>query len=180
MNSSRAFVVNFGSLPAGEHEFEFHVGDTFFQQFENSIIENGDVDVLVVLEKKEHLLLIDFTMQGTITLPCDRCLEDIELELESHNELIVKQGADKDETSEDVIVISPREYELDLAPFIYEYLTVSLPLRVVHEDEEGRPACDPEILKELEKHLSHSDSEEKEDEPATDPRWDILKNINLN
>ncbi|HRH64929.1 MAG TPA: DUF177 domain-containing protein [Bacteroidia bacterium] len=177
MNGSREFVINFGSLGKGEYEFQFEVNDSFFQRYENSIVQKGHVDVLVVLDKKENLLLFDFTLEGTVTVQCDRCLEDLDLDIESFNELIVKLGEETGEEAEDVIVISPREHELDLAQFIYEYISVLIPLRNVHEDENGNPECDPEVLKELEKHLSH---DEKEGDTPSDPRWDGLKGINLN
>ena len=45
MNSARDFVISFGSLGKGEYEFQFDVNDSFFQRFENSIIQKGQVDV---------------------------------------------------------------------------------------------------------------------------------------
>jgi uncharacterized protein len=177
MSGSREFVINFGSLGKGEYEFQFEVKDSFFQGFENSIVQKGQVDVLVVLEKKENILLLDFTIEGTVTVQCDRCLEDLDLDIQCFNELIVKLGEEAGEEAEDVIVISNREHELDIAQFIYEYISVIIPIRNVHEDENGNPDCDPEVLKELEKHLLHDDQEEK---PPVDPRWEGLKGINLN
>jgi uncharacterized metal-binding protein YceD (DUF177 family) len=174
MSGSRDFIINFGSLSTGEHEFEFKVDSTFFRRFENSIIQKGDVDVLVVVEKKDSMLLFDFTMEGTVTVPCDRCLEDLDLDIETYNELIVKMGDHHEEESEDVIVISSKEYEIDVSQYIYEYLTLIVPMRNVHDEEEGL-ACNPEVLKELNKHLPQSDGEH-----SNDPRWDGLKNINLN
>jgi uncharacterized metal-binding protein YceD (DUF177 family) len=175
MGAIRDFVINFGNLAPGEHEFEFEVKDSFFQRFENSVVQKGNVDVLVVVEKKESMLLLDFTMEGTVTVPCDRCLEDLDLDIEGYNELIVKVGEENAELSEDVIMISSKEHEIDVSQFIYEYITLMIPMRNVHDEEENGQSCDPEILKELEKHLTHESPE-----PPPDPRWDALKNINLN
>jgi uncharacterized protein len=175
MNASE-FIIKFGNLAPGEYEFEFHINDTFFQRFENSIIQKGDVDVLVVLERKDNMLLLDFTMEGTVVVPCDRCLEDLALDIEGYNELIIKVGDENAELSEDVIMISSKEHEIDVAQYIYEFITLMIPMRNVHgeEGDEGEDGCDPEVLKELEKHVNHEQPE------ANDPRWDALKNINLN
>lgn len=175
MSVSRDYVVSFGSLSSGEHEFEFQVKEDFFQRFENSVIEKGEVDVLVVVEKKDNMILFDFTMEGTITVPCDRCLEDIDLDIEGYNELIAKVGEENEELSENVIVLSSKEYEIDLAQYIYEFITLMVPMRNVHEEDDDNKGCDPEVLKELEKHITHEPEETK-----NDPRWDALKNINLN
>ena len=128
MSGAREYVINYGSLPFGEHEFEFHVSDSFFQKFENSLVQKGDIDVLVVLDK-----------------------------------------------SEEVIVVSTKEYELDVSQFIYEYISLQLPMRNVHDEEENGQTCDPEILKALEKLQP-----QQEETPPEDPRWDGLKGINLN
>ena len=175
MSIERDFVINFGSLAGGEHEFEFEVKDSFFKRFENSIVEKGDIDVLVVVEKKDNMLLLDFTMEGTVTIQCDRCLEDLALDIEGYNELIVKVGEESEELSEIVIVISSKEYEFDVAQYLYEFITLMIPMRNVHDESDSGQKCDPEILKELEKHFTQENPE-----PPTDPRWDALKNINLN
>ncbi|MBP6334425.1 MAG: DUF177 domain-containing protein, partial [Bacteroidia bacterium] len=161
----------------GEHEFEYHVDDSFFKKFEHSPVQHGDVEVLVVVEKKENMLKFDFTMGGELIVSCDRCLEDLELELESYNELIVKFGEVKaeQEVAEDVVILPSKERELDISRFIYEYITLLIPMRNVHEDENGDPTCDPQILKELGKHGVNPEGEH-----PSDPRWDALKNINLN
>lgn len=179
MSDLKQFVINFGSLPNGEHEFNFEVDDTFFQHFENSLIQKGDLGVLVVMEKKENMLLLDFTMEGIVTVPCDRCLEDLDLEIESYNELIVKFGEESEEETDDVVVISPKENELNVAQYIYEFLTVLIPLRNVHDEETDGQGCDPEVLKVIEKHLAKPEAEAEAETPI-DPRWDALKNINPN
>jgi uncharacterized protein len=166
------FLINFSNLAPGEYEYEFEVDDTFFQKFENSVIHRGKVDVLVVLERKENMILLDFTMEGTVVVQCDRCLEDLELDIEGYNELIVKIGEQNEELSEDVIMISSKEHEIDVGQYIYEFISLIIPMRNVH-GEDGGDECDPEVLKELDKHIQH-------EEQKNDPRWDALKNINLN
>jgi uncharacterized protein len=46
-----------------------------------------------------------------------------------------------------------------------------LPFRRVHpEDENGDPACNPEMIRKLEEHLGKQEYKDQ-----TDPRWDALK-----
>jgi hypothetical protein len=53
-----------------------------------------------------------------------------------------------------------------------------VPLRNVHpDDENGMSTCDQEALAKLEALRIHELTEE---EKTNDPRWDILKKINLN
>lgn len=175
MSGSREYVINYGSLPFGEHEFEFQVNDKFFQRFENSLVQKGNIDVLVVVDKKETLMLLDFTMEGSVIVECDRCLEDLELPIDSYDELVVKFGESEETESEEVIVVSSKEYEINVAQFIYEYISLQIPMRNVHDEEDNGQTCDPEILKAIEKHQP-----QQEEIPLADPRWDALKGINLN
>lgn len=172
---SRDYVIEFGSLPLGKHEFEFEADDAFFQRFENSIIQHGHMDVLVTMEKKPNMLLLDFTLQGEVLVTCDRCLDDLGLQLEGYSELIVKLGDHAEEESEDIIVIPSTEHRLDVSHLIYEYTSVMIPMRNVHpDDENGVSTCNPEILREIEKRQPTDSVSE------SDPRWEMLKNINLN
>ncbi len=176
MNYTDKYRISFGSLAKGEHEFEFEIDDKFFEHFGNVPVQHGFLDVLVTLSKQETMLLLDFTMEGTIETLCDRCGDPMELELTGFNELTVKFGPEPKEEAEDVIVISPKEHELNVAQFIYEYLTLLIPMRNIHEeDENGESICNLETLKKLDE-LRHHEEEEKE----VDPRWDVLKKINLN
>jgi uncharacterized metal-binding protein YceD (DUF177 family) len=176
MNYLDKYRISFGSLAKGEHEFEFEIDDKFFEQFGNEPVQHGFLDVLVTVNKQETMLLIDFTMEGSVETVCARCGDPLELELTGFNELTVKFGPEPGEESEDVIVISPKEHEINVAQFIYEYVTLLIPMRNVHEeDETGESACNPETLLKLDQ-LRHHEEEEKE----SDPRWDVLKKINLN
>ncbi|REJ80836.1 MAG: DUF177 domain-containing protein [Bacteroidetes bacterium] len=179
MSASKEFVIDFGSLEPGEHEFEFEVKDSFFQEYPDSPVLRANLDVLVTMDKSEQMMLLDFTIAGDLSVNCDRCLEELELELETFNELIVKFGESEEEDSEDVIIIPASEHEIDVSRFIYEYITVLIPMRNVHEDEEGNPQCDPEALKNIEKYIK-TEKEEGKDDDDNDPRWDALRNINLN
>ena len=176
MNYLDRYKISFGGLAKGESEFEFEIDDKFFEQFENSPVKNGFMDVLVTVNKQETMLLVDFTLEGEVNTLCDRCGDSLTLDLTGYNELTVKFGVEPGEESEDVIVISSKEHELNVAQFIYEYVCLLIPMRNVHdENEAGTTACNIETLKTLDKFIHHED-EIKE----TDPRWEMLKKINLN
>jgi len=177
MSGQNPYLIEFGGLEDGVHEFEYTVDDSFFARFENSIVQHGEIDVLVTLEKEPGLLMMDFTFNGTITTTCDRCLDDLEVELEGYNELIIKFGQVSPEETEqsevDIITLPVREHELEISELIFEYISLQVPIRNVHpDDENGKSTCNAEVIKEMEKHLSNT--------PPDDHRWDALKNINLN
>jgi len=55
---------------------------------------------------------------------------------EGFNEADRKFGENAGGGSEDVIVIPTKAHELDVSHFIFEFITMLIPLRNVHEDDE--------------------------------------------
>lgn len=169
MDRLKDFVIHFVGLSAGEHRFDFDLDQKFFEHFENSQIGNCSLHATVDMNKQERMLVFDISLGGTVQVMCDRCGGEFEHPLSGTSQLIVKFGTSHTEESEDVVVIPESDYKFDLAPYIYEYATLALPVRILHpDDENGNPTCDPDMLQRLNQltHTTHTDS-----------RWDILRNI---
>ncbi|MDZ7742668.1 MAG: DUF177 domain-containing protein [Bacteroidota bacterium] len=89
--------------------------------------------------------------------------------LQTRQNIYIKFGDEEYEETDEVYVISQREYEIDVSQFIYEFINLSLPYRKIHPlDENGNEQCDPEVLQKLEDYKRES---------STDPRWDALKKL---
>jgi uncharacterized protein len=166
---TNAFKIPFVGLKLGKYEFELDVDNAFFETLSYSLIEKGDLKVWLDLEKKETMLLASFYVEGTVEMVCSRCNETMDADVEGELEIIYKFGHEPYD-DENLIVISPDSFEIDVSQPIYELITVSLPLRPVHE--EGK--CDEEMVKLIEKFQS----KEKKDNNDSDPRWSALKNLN--
>jgi uncharacterized metal-binding protein YceD (DUF177 family) len=156
-------------LKPGKHEFEFDVDNSFFETLSYSLIEKGNLKVWLDLEKKETMLLASFYVDGAVEMVCSRCNEPMDAEVEGELEIIYKFGHESYD-DENLIVISPDSFEIDVTQPIYELIIVSLPSRPVHE--EGK--CDEEMVKLLEKFQA----KEIKENDNSDPRWSALKNLN--
>lgn len=176
MNKMSKYRIPVASLKDGTHEFEFTLNGEFFGSYDGSIIRQGNLDVLVTVKKKNQLLEMDFTLEGEVEVDCDRCGDALILSVASLNELIVKLGESEAEKSDDIVRLSAHQHELDVAQYLYEFASLTIPMRKVHDDmEPGQSACNKQSLEKLTKLTHQNEPEEK-----TDPRWDGLKNINLN
>ena len=169
MDYRRQFLISFGGLKLGNHQFEFEIDNRFFEEFEYSEYKTGSLKVLVEMEKQQRMLILDFSVSGFLEVICDRCLDPFPLEINGKYTLFVKFGSNSHEESEDVIVIPENETRFDVGHYIYEYIVLSVPIRHVHpENEDGVSGCDPAVLKKMQ--------EIKVTEKA-DPRWDALKKL---
>jgi len=170
VNHLKEFNIQFVGLELGNHQFEFLVQDSFFEHFEFSQIQKGHVRVTVELEKSERMMIFNIGLEGEVLVTCDRCTNDFYFPLSDTQRLIVKLGAEFMEESEDVVVIPETEYKFDLAPYIYEFIHLALPARLLHpDDEHGKSTCDPDMLRRLE---TFTPTE------TLDPRWEALRKLN--
>ena len=177
LKSLQEYIIPFTGLKEGTHQFDFDVDKRFFDEFEYSLVKNGDLKVELELDKQETMLILQFIIKGHIFLNCDICLSDFPTNVDVKERQIVKFGEDdsvEDET-EEIIVLSRNEHEVNVSTLIYEYINLAVPYFHRCEDPGNTKWCDGEMVDKLKK-LSGSQDEEEQNTNA-DPRWDVLKNI---
>lgn len=164
------FIIPLDRLNAGKTSFDWHIGKEFFREFDNSDILDSDLSVVVTIEKSGKYTGIDCSIDGTMTVPCDRCLDDLTLEVSKTVRLSVKFGseptdsdsADMTEGDREIVYLPEEEASMDLAQVIYDYSMLSLPMQKVHP--EGK--CNPVALKYLVSEIN--DPDEREDSAPQD------------
>ncbi|MBN1198950.1 MAG: DUF177 domain-containing protein [Bacteroidales bacterium] len=169
MKPLNSFIIPFRGLKPGIHRYDLQIDETFFEQFKQGEIHEGVISVHIDMEKEERMLLFQFTINGQVILPCDRCNEPIEIPIIGNERLIVKFGEEFSELDEEIQVIPESETFFDVSPFLYEYIHLLLPLKRVHpEDAQGNSTCNPDMLARLNQFLQQR---------SQDPRWEKLKEV---
>ncbi len=169
------FKLRISGVELGKHSFSIDCDNRFFELAEIPDLQEGLVKLQIEMEVFEKMITLDFHFDGFVMLPCDRCLEPVRIDLDFDEHLVVKLVPLLEETQEeeDMWIVNENEYELDVFHYVYEAITLALPIRIIHpDDENGNSTCNPEILKKLEE---LTNPVPKEDE--IDPRWEALKNI---
>ncbi len=172
MSVKKEYVIPFEGLKVGKHDFSFQISDAFFEELEYSLIEKGEVKATMVLEKKETMMIADIQLAGFVTSACDLCTEPLQIEVDIDHHLVFKFGEGESE-DENLIMVNPSDFKINMGPIFYELLTVSLPNKNVHEEGE----CNEDMLDLLDKY-SGSDDDDDDDDSDIDPRWKALKNLN--
>ncbi len=126
------YKVQLSNLQEGKHEQEFECNTEFFRNMENTEVLSSDVHVHLDLEKKRDAYYLHFSFYGEITIPCDRCLDPMELPVESEYSLTVKYGESYNDESDEVLVIPYSDTYLNVAYMLYDTIMLSIPLRHVH------------------------------------------------
>ncbi len=174
MEGWKELVLSLPGLPSGVTEIKTTVTTDFFTQFDESPIDEASYDVLVVFDKKPGLYIVDVNTKGWYIARCDRCLVQIKIPVEASYQYFFHQKSTSDEVDvEEVFTLEKGTVELDLRPLVYESIVLALPMINVYDCEEDDPVpCDKKVLEVLR-------NKEKEDSDSTNPKWDVLKNINF-
>ncbi len=169
------YMIDFSGLSEGMHLFDFSADKRFFQEFEESEIEEGNVDIQVELEKRSTYLMLNFIISGEVELVCDRCLERYMQTVESRTPMMVKFSETETADTDEVIYLHHGDHEINIGKLIYEFIVLSIPIRHIHpEDEKGNSQCDPEMLKKIEQYKA---TVLRNDSETIDPRWNELRKI---
>jgi len=145
------FIIPLNGLQAHQSGHSAHVGKEFFEEFENDQILDADVKVNATVEKSGKYVGIDLDLEGTVTVPCDRCLEPLTLPVDEHPCFSVKfsdtaSEGDYDESSgREILVLPESDAFLDLGQIVYDYVCLSVPIVKTHPEGE----CNPETVKYL-------------------------------
>lgn len=145
MIRNNEYVIGLAGLHNGRTSYEYHVGQDFFDSFGSDMVRNADLHVVADLDKSGSDIRLSLRMDGTVTVECDRCLEDLVLPLAVDVALAVKfvKGAAEDTVSDDVIILEPGDTELDMRQLIYDYVIVGIPLQKVHDIKD----CNPDVVR---------------------------------
>jgi uncharacterized protein len=168
-------VIPFSGMKEGDYSFSAELDKTFFEALEFSEIEKGNIKVEIEMQRRQHLLNFEITINGNVELECDRCGNTYDQEIEDHRHVVVNLNSDHFEDEDDLISIPQSQNDFDFTPYIYQYIVLAIPAKRVCPENVG---CDPDVIQKLDQ--LHPGEKPADDDNTTDPRWDALRNLKDN
>lgn len=156
MSQRREYEIAFVGLKPGNHLFEYQIKDQFFVPYGAQDFKNCAATVKLNLEKNNGFMLLQFDVDGQLESSCDRCGDDLPLQLWDEFKIIVKLVDEPDTLNEqeedpDVFYISRTESHLHVSDWIFEFINLSIPLQKKCKDlPNGTTGCNPSVLEKLE------------------------------
>ncbi|MEA4918047.1 hypothetical protein SDC9_110205 [bioreactor metagenome] len=182
------YKISLKNLSEGVHTFEYDLDRKFFDAIDGDEVRKGNVKVTVKVRKTSSTFEFNFDLKGIVQVPCTRCLDDMNLDVDTQNRLIVKFGKEYSEESDEIVIIPEEEGEINIAWFLYEFIALTIPIKHVHPAGE----CNRVVSSKLRKHRAVSTDDTDDDDGEipdddfsddesqdNDPRWDALKGLNL-
>jgi uncharacterized metal-binding protein YceD (DUF177 family) len=155
MGKKRQYDIAFVGLKPGIHEFSYEIDEDFFDAETPRDFSNCNARVKLTLDKKVNFFLLKFEIGGRADVVCDRCSNLLNKELWDEFNMVVKMVDNPDEMNEqeddpDIHYIAKTESHLHLNEWMYEFVSLSVPMqKMCSEEEYGGPSCNLEVLQKL-------------------------------
>jgi uncharacterized protein len=164
--------INISKLSEGEHHYPFEAEPAEIGLGEEF---NGKVVVEAALQKSPRQVFLHVEARTSGTFPCDRCLEDVNKNVNAHYDILYvteNKPQEGEEENAEVQVITPDMNYLDLDEDVRQYLTLAVPAkRLCQDDCRGLcPTCG----------VNRNTTPCSCAGGAVDPRWEALKKFSEN
>lgn len=187
MGKFQAYNIQLNTLSIGTHSYELKLDNQFFKNIDSEVVQKGSVNVGVTVKRDADRFELSFQIQGVVQVPCNRCLDDMELEVALKEQFFVKFGKEYAEEDDNIVIVPEEEGAINVAWFLFEFVALAIPIKHVH------PAgkCNKSMSAKLRKHMTRSSDGEEDNDSfgfdddatsdnevvETDPRWDELKKL---
>ena len=188
------FKIDLKNLPDGINTYSYDLDKKFFDAIDHEDVRKGNVKVELSVRRTVGAYEFLFHLIGAIQIPCDRCLDEMNQEIDTSNRLIVKLGEEYSEESDEIVTVPEDEGGINIAWYLYEFIALDIPIKHVHEpgkcnkvmttkyrkhqavdtsdeDDDGNDDASEDDLNDNDVELSDDSSQE------SDPRWDALKKL---
>ncbi len=175
-----SFKLNLKALPFDSQSVNYRLDKHFFQGEMPTEIFDADVEVeMVVTRKSECDYVLSLTCSGTLSIPCDRCLDPMVHAVDTTYHLNIRQEGELYDDSRDTVLLVPESWrELDVEPLVRDTILLTIPIMHTHAPGE----CNAAMMAQLDEHHASLDEETESDnnDAAVDPRWDALRKLKNN
>ncbi|MDR0962312.1 MAG: DUF177 domain-containing protein [Mediterranea sp.] len=190
MGKFDSYKIDLKGMQADSKEYAFVLDTQFFTHIDAPEVQKGKVEVKLTVKRTARAFELTFHTDGVVWVPCDRCLDDMEVAITSTDKLLVKFGSDYGSEGDNLIIVPEEEGEINVAWYMYEFIALAIPMKHIHPP--GK--CNKQMTGKLNKHrVTTGDDEEdatygideadideiptESEETPTDPRWNDLQKI---
>ena len=188
------FKIDLKTFPDGLQTYSYDLDRKYFDAIDHEDVRKGNVKVELTVQKKVDAFEFNFHLVGTIKIPCDRCLDEMDQEIDTHNRLLVKLGEEYFEESDEIVIIPADEGEINIAWYLYEFIVLDIPIKHVHMPGQCNKVMTSKYRKHVVSSADDNDDDDLDDDDIaldsdmgddsdvdssqdTDPRWDELKKL---
>jgi uncharacterized metal-binding protein YceD (DUF177 family) len=167
------FKINLKALTEEKTPLEYSLDDQFFLSLDDAQVKSGSVHVSGSIRKATGFYELTLHAEGTVRVPCDRCLDMMEQPIEADMKTTVKLG-DNPQDDDDIVIVDEKDGMLDTSWLIYEAIALAVPIQHVHQPGDCNVAMSEKL-----KQLSAARSSDADAQEKIDPRWESLLKLKI-
>ncbi|MBD2699956.1 DUF177 domain-containing protein [Spirosoma sp. BT702] len=184
MNPLRAYDIHIAGLDNKRYEYDFTSDYAFFAALEQELIQKGNIQTHLLLDKSETMIRLDFHITGTVEQTCDRSLDEYDEPIDTRQTMLLKFGDHNEELSDEIELIERNTPTINVARYIFEFIGLSLPMKRLHprfrDEEEDYADDDTQNGRVIYRSDPESANDDDNQPDTTDPRWAALRRLNNN
>ncbi|MCS7004055.1 MAG: DUF177 domain-containing protein [Cytophagales bacterium] len=175
MENIKLISLEIGGLENGKYEYAYQINKSLLDKYQNDMIEDCCLSLSIKVNKTSFSITATISLEGTLTLVCDRSLDMFEEPFDQQHQIVFKFGNSWEEVTEDMYIIPFDQTELVFDQIVYDIICTSLPIKKLHPRfRQHQQESDTFFFYQTDA-STIEDSEER-----IDPRWNLLKKLNLN
>lgn len=116
----------------------YHLGDDFWRLFEYSLVNKGALVAEINIKKLPNGLKLFCSIQGVVSLICDRSMEEFEYPIQLDQQVTFKFGNEDKELDIDSYVIGPHTATLNVSQHLYDFVSLAIPMKKIHPQYTNR------------------------------------------
>ncbi len=172
MFSLETLDIGIDKFKEDSFEASFLLGNEYFESLEDADIQRGEVHATVAIsEVATGEYELHLTVEGSVTVQCDRCLDDMEQPVTGESVYTVRTGQAAG-GDDDILWVDSHDGVLSVAWPIYETIALFIPIKHVHAPGQCNDAMTQKFNE-----LSATRSGDETEDDATDPRWAQLATL---
>ena len=143
MQSGNLLNINLAQAAEAAKRLNIELTDRFFADLEQEEISGGEVRLdICVKPPVGNVYKVYVKAEGSVTVACDRCLDPLQIDVDTEDVLKIKDADPEDADAMDMLYLEANTSCYDISWQVYEIIETSLPMQRVHPDGE----CNPEML----------------------------------
>ena len=82
MGKFDSYKIPLKTLSIGDHTFDYTLDTEYFKNIDSQEVQKGNVQTKVLVRNNGNSYELTFALEGMIKVPCDRCLDDMDLPID--------------------------------------------------------------------------------------------------
>ena len=134
MECTKQLNIDLSKATREDQFLAFDLEDKFFKELDQDEIIGGHIHVEIKFrEAAGDIFVFRFHISGKVIVECDRCLDDLALDVDVEDTIRVAYEDESESSADDIKIIPKNTTTYDASWDVYEIVELALPIQRTHD-----------------------------------------------